>query len=187
MDIARSSITVKFEQETAMNRTIAHLSTVAALAVLAACAREQPEDPLPPPTASTDPTTTAPPAGVPTQTTAQIWLDDFTLGRELSQDGSVATGTNENEFAPGEPIHLAMEVGDAPAKAAVRVQWVGPGDAPIAEETKTVTPGETYMNFTAQNTRAWQPGDDYRAEVWVEGQKVTELEFDVVRQRAASR
>lgn len=151
---------------------------------LAACAREEPAEA--PPTAQTteQPGTMAPSDVSPVN--AQTWIDDVTIGSELGPDGAMVAGKTGDDFAPGQAVNLAMEVGDAPADAAVKVVWYGPGDAKVGEETKTVTSGQKYLSFTAADTASWAKGD-YRAEVWVGDEKVNEQHFQIVEaEKAAS-
>lgn len=110
---------------------------------------------------------------------AQTWIDDVTIGSELAADGSLVPGNTGDDFAPGKAIHIAMEVGDAPATSPVKVVWYGPNDTKIGEETKTVSSGQKYLNFTATDTASWAKGD-YRAEIWVGDEKVNEQQFNIV-------
>ena len=111
-------------------------------------------------------------------TTAQSWLDDVTIGHQLAADGSIATGTGGDDFAPGQPIHIAIETGDAPPGASVKVVWYGPNETKINEENKPVVAGQKYLNFTADST-GWAKGD-YRAEIWVGDEKVNTQQFQIV-------
>lgn len=159
-----------------MRALIPLYAAVGALA-LAGCAREEPAEA--PPTAETteQPGTDAPSDVSPIN--AQTWIDDVTIGSELGPDGAMVAGRTGDDFAPGQPVHLAMEVGDAPADAAVKVVWIGPNETPVGEETKTVTPGQKYLNFSATDTQSWAKGD-YRAEVWVGDEKVNQQQFQIV-------
>ena len=111
-------------------------------------------------------------------TTAQSWLDDVTIGSELAADGSMATGKTGDDFAPGQPIHIAIETGDAPPGAIVKLVWYGPNETKIGEENKPVVAGQKYLNFTATDTKAWAKGD-YRAEIWVGDEKVNTQQFNI--------
>lgn len=108
---------------------------------------------------------------------AQMWLDDFEIGSELAPEGNIMAGKTGDDFAPGQKAYYAMEVGDAPANAAVKVVWYGPGETKINEESKNVTPGQKYMNFTADTT-GWAKGD-YRVEAWIGDEKVNSQQFNV--------
>lgn len=117
---------------------------------------------------------------------AQTWIDDVTLGHEVGADGSIVTGKSGDDFAPGQPVHLSMDVDDAPENTAVKVVWYGPGETKIGEDTKNVAPNQKYMTFAAQNTASWQKGD-YRAEVWVGDEKVNTQQFQIVDAAAAGK
>lgn len=110
---------------------------------------------------------------------AQAWLDDVTIGHELGADGAMVAGRTGDDFAPGKPIHLAIETSDAPAGSAVKVVWYAPGEKIIAEEQKDVASGQKYLNFSATNTKSWAKGD-YRAEIWVGDEKVNTQQFQIV-------
>lgn len=112
-------------------------------------------------------------------TTAQSWLDDVTIGHELAADGSMTTGKTGDDFAPGQPIHIAIETGDAPPGAAVKVAWYGPNETKIGEENKPVVSGQKYLNFTSADTTSWAKGD-YRAEIWVGDEKVNTQQLQIV-------
>lgn len=114
----------------------------------------------------------------PTELTAQIWIDDPTLGSALNDEGRIMLGASDNDFVAGDTIYYAMEVGDAPANASVTVMWYGPGNVMIGEETKSVTAGETYMHFQAPDTTAWAVGD-YRAEIHTEGELAHSEDFNI--------
>jgi hypothetical protein len=111
---------------------------------------------------------------------AQMWLDDFTIGNNVQTDGSIAMGDQGDDFAPGEKVFVSMEVGDAPAGATVRVDFLREDDEdrPVAT-TESVVPADAhYLSFEADTT-GWMLGD-YRAEVWVGDERVNEQHFQVV-------
>lgn len=109
---------------------------------------------------------------------AQTWLDDFTIGSEMNADGSIEMGNTGDDFAPGQMVYYAMEVGEAPEGAAVKAMWYGAGEAVVHEEGKSVTVGQKYMTFTADTT-GWAKGD-YRVDAWVGDERVNEQHFQVV-------
>ena len=153
-------------------------TALGAVVALGGCGKRE-EAAEAPPTATTQeqPGTDSPSDVSPVN--AQTWLDDFTIGSELGPDGAMMAGKTGDDFAPGQPVHVAMEVGDAPEGAAVKVMWYGPNDTPMGDETKTVSNGQKYLNFTAKDTQSWQKGD-YRAEVWVGDEKVNQQQFQIV-------
>lgn len=111
--------------------------------------------------------------------TAEMAIDDVTVGSGLAPDGSIAADHREDDFTPGEPVYVAMEVGDVPADSTVKVAWYGEGENKVGEETKTVAAGTTYLNFQASDTKSWPKGD-YRVEVWYGDEKTAEEHFQIV-------
>lgn len=144
---------------------------------LAACGREERSE-APPTAPTTEQAGTEAPSDV-SPVNAQTWIDDVTIGSELGPDGAMVAGKTGDDFAPGQPVHVAMAVGDAPADAAVKVVWYGPNDTKVGEETKHVAAGQKYLSFTAADTKSWAKGD-YRAEVWVGDEKVNTQQFQIV-------
>ena len=154
------------------------LLAVAMLAVfVVACGRDETAEP-PAATTTVEQPGTSNPADV-APITAQTWLDDVTIGSELAPDGSMAAGKTGDDFAPGQPIHLTIETGDAPPAAVVKVVWYGPNETKIGEENKPVVSGQKYLSFTAADTASWAKGD-YRAEVWIGDEKVNTQQFQIV-------
>jgi hypothetical protein len=145
--------------------------------ILAACGRDETAEPPATVTTAEQPGVASPTDVAPT--TAQSWIDDVTIGHELAADGSMVTGKGGDDFAPGQPVHLTMEVGDAPPNSAVKVVWYGPNETKIAEENKPVVAGQKYLSFSAADTAAWAKGD-YRAEVWIGDEKVNQQQFQIV-------
>ena len=87
------------------------------LCTFIACGRDETAEP-PATTTTAEQAGTSSPSDI-APTTAQSWIDDVTIGHELAADGSMATGKGGDDFAPGQPIQLTMEVGDAPPNSAV--------------------------------------------------------------------
>src|SRR5215213_6328053 len=116
---------------------------------------------------------------------AQTMVDDVTIGHKVGADGMIATEDQGDDFAPGETVHVVMNIADAPAGSAVKVAWFGPGETRVNEETKNVEAGAKYLDFTA-DTASWQKGD-YRAEVWIGDEKVNTQQFQVVDADKAGR
>ena len=126
--------------------------------------------------------------------------DDVTLGGGVGADGSIAAETRQDDFTPGQDVFVAMEVGDVPAGSTVKVAWyqnageqtqdneavagdatTDKGGTKVGEETKTVTAGQSYLNFKAPATGSWAKGD-YRVEIWYGDEKVAEEQFQIVEQ-----
>ena len=110
---------------------------------------------------------------------AQMAIDDVTLGKSMNPDNTIPAEHQGDDFAPGDEVHLSMEVGDTPAGSLVKVVWFGPGETRVGEETKTVNQGDTYLAFHSTDTASWAKGD-YRAEVWIGDEKVNTQQFQIV-------
>ena len=117
---------------------------------------------------------------------AQMAIDDVTLGHSMNPDNTIPADQQGDDFAPGETVHLAMEVGDTPAGSLVKVVWFGPGETRIGDETKTVNTGDKYLAFHSADTASWAKGD-YRAEVWIGDEKVNQQQFQIVDKDEAGR
>ncbi|HET9227394.1 MAG TPA: hypothetical protein VFR31_12055 [Thermoanaerobaculia bacterium] len=117
---------------------------------------------------------------------AQMAIDDVTLGHSTNPDNTIPVDQQGDDFAPGETVHLSMEVGDTPAGSLVKVVWFGPGETRINEETKTVATGDKYLTFNSGDTASWAKGD-YRAEVWIGDEKVNQQQYQIVDKEEAGR
>ena len=144
--------------------------------VFVACGRDETAEP-PASTVTTEQAGTASPSDI-APTTAQSWIDDVTIGSELAADGSMVVGKTGDDFAPGQTVHLSMEVGDAPPNSIVKVVWYGPNETKIGEENKPVVAGQKYLAFSSGDTKSWAKGD-YRAEVWIGVEKVNTQQFNI--------
>lgn len=160
-----------------MKNTFLVMAMAALMVTTVACGRDETAEPPAATTTMEQPGIESPADVAPT--TAQSWIDDVTIGSELGADGSMVVGKTGDDFAPGQPIHIAMEVGDAPPSSTVMVRWIGPNETQIGEENKPVVAGQKYLNFTAADTASWAKGD-YRAEVWIGDEKVNQQQFQIV-------
>jgi hypothetical protein len=109
---------------------------------------------------------------------AQTMIDDVTIGHKLEADDTIAAANQGDDFAPGDPIYIAMKVADAPAATKVKVAWYGPGEKKIDDQEKSVPTGAKNLSFAQTKTSSWGKGD-YRAEVWVGDEKVDTQEFNI--------
>lgn len=159
-----------------MRKTLIFLVVAMMMTVAIGCGRDETAEPPASTTTVEQPGVSSPSDVAPI--TAQTWLDDVTIGSELAADGSMAAGKTGDDFAPGQPIHIAIETGDAPPAAQVKVVWYGPNEAKIGEENKAVVAGAKYLNFTAADTASWAKGD-YRAEIWIGDEKVNTQQFNI--------
>jgi hypothetical protein len=148
---------------------------------LGACKKHEgaePEAGAPPTATTAEMAGTSNPSDV-NPVSAQVWIDDVTIGHAIGADGKIPTGKTGDDFAPGQPIHIAMSVGDAPAGSAVKVVWYGPNETKIGEENKNVPMGAKTLDFSTTDTKKWAKGD-YRAEVWIGDEKVNTQQFQIV-------
>lgn len=160
-----------------MKKWIALLAVTLMALFTIACGKDETAEPPAATTTTEQPGMTSPTDVAPP--TAQSWIDDVTIGSELGPDGSMVAGKTGDDFAPGQPINLSMEVGDAPANSQVKIVWYGPNETKVGEETKAVTAGQKYLSFTAADTASWAKGD-YRAEIWIGDEKVNQQQFQIV-------
>ncbi len=117
--------------------------------------------------------------GDPVALGAEGWLGDVSTGRAVDPRGAVPAESGAREFAPGEVIYVSMEVGDAPADAAVHVVFYDPAGDKVAEDEKKVPAEARYLYFDSGDTRHWEPGG-YRVETSVGGEVVDEQELALV-------
>jgi hypothetical protein len=116
---------------------------------------------------------------------AQAMIDDVTIGHNVGADGMIAMEDQGDDFAPGQKVYITMNVSDAAAGSAVKVDYFGPGETKVGEETKPIAAGAKYLTFEADTT-GWGNGD-YRAEVWIGDEKVNTQQFQVVDAEDAGR
>jgi hypothetical protein len=117
-----------------------------------------------------------PPAAAPEPAPEPAALGAVALGTASGPDTAITE--TKQEFAPGEPIHLSMELLGAAAGTTVTTYWYGPEGRRLAYETKTVAPSQRRLHFTQDNTADWAAGQ-YRTEVWIGDNKVREQSFEI--------
>src|SRR6185503_21056101 len=78
---------------------------------------------------------------------AQAMIDDVTIGKMAAADGTIAMENQTDDFAPGQPLVLSMNVSDATAGSAVKVAVFGPGEAKVGEQEKPIAAGAKYLTF----------------------------------------
>src|ERR1700688_773055 len=110
---------------------------------------------------------------------AKAAVGDVTIGHQLGANGTIAADQKGNNFPAGKPIFVAFTIGKAPAGTPVTVDWYGPNNQQLATDQKTVTRGQSAMNFAAKDTTGWGSGD-YHVDLSVGGQKVDTERFSIV-------
>lgn len=107
---------------------------------------------------------------------AEVWIDDFRIGREVDPEGAIPFAEESDEFAPGESVYVSMTVSAAPADATVHVMFEGRARETVAEDAKKVPAEAHHLYFDSGDTMSWEPGD-YRVVVEIDGRTVSELDF----------
>jgi hypothetical protein len=105
-----------------------------------------------------------------------ILIENFSMGTRLGPHGGIAKGANEQVFAVGDLIYVAMELKHAPIGTVVHVIWKAQGDLVLGEETKEVRRGQRFMNFAADSSSLpLEP--KYHVEVFVNDKQLAKLDF----------
>jgi hypothetical protein len=105
------------------------------------------------------------------------WVSDFRLGAALGKSGRLTQ--LKDEFAPGEPVYLSMQVNDVPRGTVVGIYWYGPNNLTLGYETQTVSSGQARLRFGQSDTRGLPEGA-YRAEVWIGDDRIQVQHFDIL-------
>lgn len=116
---------------------------------------------------------------VPSAPQAERAAGEIIVGRALNPDGAIPENERTDRFAKGEEIHVAVPVRDFSPQSQVRVAWFGPQDDLLAEDAAEVTETDEYVSFSMAARDDFDPGE-YRAEIWMDDQKITEQRFAVV-------
>ena len=139
-------------------------------------AQQEPEKTTPMVSESERPGTQAP-SDI-SQATAMTRVSDLELGSALGPNGDIADGSQRDDFAAGEPIFVAFEVGDVGAGSAVKAVWKGPDDLRLHEEIKTVVAGSTHLSFAAPSTKTWAPGN-FEVEIYLGDEEGGSESFEI--------
>ncbi|HVR43840.1 MAG TPA: hypothetical protein VMS56_10405 [Thermoanaerobaculia bacterium] len=145
---------------------------------LAACREESIEaaarDSAPPPAAAAAPTDLG---GEQVDRTIEIGgpplVREVRLGGRLGPDGSLEA--DAARFRAGAPIHLILELEQAPPGSAASAVWRR-GEKTLLRQRLEVEPGSTRIRFTVEQTADWAPGT-YQVDVSMGGSEVETLEF----------
>ena len=165
-----------------MNKNLLCWTLALSLPLLGACAKEGAETEDPEDVTTTTSEQELPGVGQPGDVSppvAEMAIDDVKIGSALDANGTIDAEHGGDDFTPGQPVYVAMNVGDVPAGSAVKVAWYGENENKVGEETKTVDAGVATINFQAADTSSWAKGD-YRVEVWYGDEKVAEEHFQIV-------
>lgn len=112
-------------------------------------------------------------------------LDQVRLGFALDPSGKVSPGCASSTFALRDPIHLSMQVADAPAGSVVNVSVRDVVTDRIAwREERPVPPGVSHQTFKIGSEIAL---GRYRAESTLDGKATTPRQFVVHAKREGVR
>ena len=109
---------------------------------------------------------------------AEAMIDDVTIGHMTSGDNTIMPDRQGDDFAPGQPVFISVNVSDATAGSAMKVVYFGAGEAKVAEKEVAIYEGSKYVAVEADTT-GWAKGD-YRAEIWIGDEKVNTQHFNIV-------
>jgi hypothetical protein len=109
---------------------------------------------------------------------AETMIDDVTIGHMTSGDNTIMPDRQGDDFAPGQPVFISVNVSDATAGSVVKALYFGPGEAKVAEKEGAIYEGAKYVALEA-DTSGWPKGD-YRAEIWIGDEKVNTQHFNIV-------
>ena len=164
-----------------MKSSIAIIATILATTLTFACKQKDESGATPAPTATAASTSEIPGTTSPNDLSpmkAQSFIDDVTIGHEVAADGTIPAGKTGDNFVPGQKVYITMKVNNAPANTAVKVVFNGPpGTTKIADETKNVPTGATFLKFE-KDTKGWPKGD-YSADIFAGDEKVNTQHFNL--------
>ncbi len=137
---------------------------LAAVAVLAACGKQQ----------ATSQAPHLPPAQ---HAPTRIDVVRIELGTAAKPDGTIEHPTAL--FRPHDPVFAAVHTERAAQKVKLQLHWVYAIDDLIRKDTKVISPsGDAVTMFTIRDDGGWPMGT-YHVEAWVDDQKVALATFSV--------
>jgi len=113
-----------------------------------------------------------------TASQAKAAVAEVVIGHQLAADGTIAADQKGNNFQAGQPVIVALKIGQAPVGTPVTIDWYGPNNQELANDQLTVPSGAQALHFTAKDTSSWGPGD-YHADLSLGGQKVDTERFSI--------
>ncbi len=110
--------------------------------------------------------------------TARRWIDDVKLGRKLDVNGHVAQTDVTDSFLANDPIHVSMEVTDAPSGSVIGMTVINTSNGQsVWTQQKPVEPGRSHLAFSMSGQELG--AGEYRAEVRVGDEPVALRPFVV--------
>lgn len=112
------------------------------------------------------------------------WLQGFTVGSRVDTTGAIPREARADEFRIGEPIYIALELGEAPPPASVHAVFYDGSGRKVAEDAKKVPARAPSLYFDSGDTGEWAPGEG-RISISVDGRRVGEEPFTLVATTSA--
>lgn len=104
-------------------------------------------------------------------------VDEVVMARRLDEGQKPIEATEA--FAPTNVFYCSVRVSNLRPGSQVTARWFY-GAEPVHEYTITLEqPGSGYLGFNAAREDNWPPGDDYRVEIYLDGQLVKTIDFTV--------
>lgn len=107
------------------------------------------------------------------------WLQGFTVGSRVDPTGAIPREARADEFRIGEPVYIALELGEAPPPASVHAVFYDGSGSKVAEDAKKVPARAPYLYFDSGATGDWAPGEG-RITISVDGRPVGDEPFTLV-------
>lgn len=110
--------------------------------------------------------------------TAEIELEDLSLGRTIDQENKVTDKTDS--FGSGDVIYAVVETDENEAGLPLTARWTFGDDGQVVnEQTQTVAQGdEARTVFRLSKGSAWAKGD-YRVQIMYNGREVKSAKFKI--------
>ncbi|MFP3940389.1 MAG: hypothetical protein ACLF0P_08790 [Thermoanaerobaculia bacterium] len=101
------------------------------------------------------------------------------MGFRVDTAGTIPPDARGQEFRPGQPIYVSMEIGEAPPAASVHAIFLDAAGRKVAEDAKKVPSGAGHLYFDSGDTSDWTPGEG-TITIAVDGHQVTEEPFTLL-------
>ncbi|HUP44130.1 MAG TPA: hypothetical protein VM779_01320 [Thermoanaerobaculia bacterium] len=116
---------------------------------------------------------------VPPQPATATSLDLFALGTTVTDEGAVRRDSTGSTFRRGGEIYLSVNVSGASIDQQIEVRWLDPAGQVLRRDALEVPVGTRFAAFSTGDTAGWTEGG-HRAEVIINGRRVTEREFELL-------
>ena len=115
------------------------------------------------------------PEAVSTDTTRGL-VATYAVGTQVTSAGAIAQDFAGDSFRRGPGLFLAIDVASASTEQKIQVDWVDSFGRVVHRDTRSVSEGTRYADFTSGDTSGWIPGA-YRAVIRINDRVVNETRF----------